>query len=80
MGSVRGEVGTRLNIEEILASGLPPQLKTFAFYTGKSSLNRTIRGRLDELGYKELERATLAVPIASNTRLPGPTGQEYNVA
>jgi hypothetical protein len=28
--SVRGEVGTGLNIEEIVASGLPPQLKTFA--------------------------------------------------
>jgi hypothetical protein len=50
-------VGTGLNIEEILASGLPPQLKTFAFYTGKSSLNKTIRARLDELGYIELERA-----------------------
>jgi protein phosphatase 1 regulatory subunit 7 len=49
--------GTGLNIEEILASGLPPQLKTFAFYTGKSSLNKAIRDRLDELGYKELERA-----------------------
>jgi hypothetical protein len=45
---------TAINIDDLLASALPPKLQIFAFYTGKAGLNRQIRTRLDSLGYGEM--------------------------
>lgn len=47
---------TAINIDPLLASGLPPQLKILAFYTAKSALDKQIRSRLDQFGYKESGR------------------------
>jgi protein phosphatase 1 regulatory subunit 7 len=45
---------TAINLDDFLASGLPPNLQIFAFYTGKAELNRQLRARLDSLGYSEM--------------------------
>lgn len=45
---------TAINLDDLLASGSPPNLQIFAFYTGKALLNRQIRARLDSLGYAEM--------------------------
>lgn len=45
--------GTTLNIEQLIAQGLPPTLKIFGFYTQSNKQNHAIRQRLDDLGYDE---------------------------
>jgi hypothetical protein len=44
---------TVLDIDQTVAANLPPWLKVFAFYTGKSAENEAIRIRIDQLGYSD---------------------------
>jgi protein phosphatase 1 regulatory subunit 7 len=44
---------TAIPFEELLGRGLPPTLKTLAFYTGRSAQDRAIRQQLQERGFDE---------------------------
>jgi hypothetical protein len=44
---------TALRLGVLLGSGMPPTLRTLAFYTGKASADREIRKKLDMLGWAE---------------------------
>ncbi len=44
---------TALNVDTLIADGLPPSLKVFGFYTGKNKENHVIRERLDACGFRE---------------------------
>jgi protein phosphatase 1 regulatory subunit 7 len=49
---------TSVDIDSLLSQGLPINLKTVGFYTGKQKANREIREKLNALGYSEFgERA-----------------------
>jgi len=44
---------TALRLDALLGSGMPPTLRTLAFYTGKASADREIRKELDRFGWAE---------------------------
>jgi protein phosphatase 1 regulatory subunit 7 len=44
---------TAIDCQQLIALGLPADLRIFGFYTGSVRKNREIRGQLDKLGYKE---------------------------
>ena len=44
---------TAVDLDALLRGGLPPALRTFVFYTGRSRQDAQIRARLDGLGYSE---------------------------
>jgi protein phosphatase 1 regulatory subunit 7 len=50
---------TALNVESLLKQRLAASLKVFAFYTGKTKENATIRKKLDALGYREYDEQNL---------------------
>ena len=50
---------TALDVESVLKQRLAASLKVFAFYTGKTKENATIRKKLDALGYREYEERDL---------------------
>ena len=50
---------TALDFEPLLKQRLAASLKVFAFYTGKTKENATIRKKLDSLGYREYEERNL---------------------
>lgn len=50
---------TALDVDPILKQRLSDSLKVFAFYTGRTKENATIRKRLDALGYRECEERNL---------------------
>jgi len=45
--------GTGLDFDELLAAGLPKQLAVAGLYTGRRTVDRALRARLDALGLKE---------------------------
>ncbi len=47
---------TNIELDDILAEPRPSSLSIFALYTGKTKADKTVRSRLDSLGYSEFRK------------------------